>query len=109
MIEDLDLDFDLDEDLADDPVRRGAFRTAGFYERDVSWHDDAVCAQTDPELFFPDKGGSTKEAKDVCAECLVRAECLEYALDVGERFGVWGGASERDRRRLHRGLRADAA
>lgn len=67
---------------------------------DLSWHADALCAQTDPEIFFPEKGGSTKEAYSVCADCLVRAECLDYALAVGERFGVWGGLSERKRRRL---------
>lgn len=50
----------------------------GFYERDVSWHIDALCAQTDPELFYPEKGGTTKPAKDICGTCTVRAECLEY-------------------------------
>lgn len=67
---------------------------------DQPWADEALCAQTDPESFFPEKGGSTKEAKATCAECLVRAECLDYALANDERFGVWGGLSERERRRL---------
>lgn len=67
---------------------------------DVSWHVDALCAETDPEAFFPEKGGSTKEAKAVCADCLVRAECLDYALATGQRFGIWGGRSERERRKL---------
>ena len=62
----------------------------------------ALCAQTDPESFFPEKGGSTREAKKVCSGCLVRAECLEYALADDERFGIWGGMSERERRRLKR-------
>ena len=50
-----------------------------------------MCAQTDPEAFFPEKGGSTREAKKVCLSCDVRAECLEYALGHDERFGIWGG------------------
>ena len=66
----------------------------------LSWQDQAVCAQTDPEAFFPEKGGSTREAKRVCRSCPVRAECLEYALANDERFGIWGGLSERERRRL---------
>ena len=66
------------------------------------WQDRALCAQTDPEAFFPEKGGSTREAKRVCRGCEVRAECLEYALEHDERFGIWGGLSERERRRLKR-------
>jgi WhiB family redox-sensing transcriptional regulator len=68
------------------------------------WQDRALCAQTDPEAFFPEKGGSTREAKKICQSCEVRAECLEYALAHDERFGIWGGLSERERRRLKRGI-----
>lgn len=64
------------------------------------WMDRAVCAQTDPEAFFPDKGGSTRDAKRLCLSCDVRAECLQYALKHNERFGIWGGKSERERHRL---------
>jgi WhiB family redox-sensing transcriptional regulator len=64
------------------------------------WADYALCTQTDPELFFPEKGGSTREAKSICAACTVRAECLMFALEHRERFGIWGGMSERARRRL---------
>ena len=53
----------------------------------MGWQDQALCAQTDPEAFFPEKGGSTREAKRVCRGCDVRAECLEYALENDERFG----------------------
>jgi WhiB family redox-sensing transcriptional regulator len=67
---------------------------------DESWRLDALCAETDPEAFFPEKGGSTREAKRVCTGCAVRAECLEFALGNDERFGIWGGLSERERRRL---------
>src|SRR5271165_2328567 len=68
------------------------------------WQDRALCAQTDPEAFFPEKGGSTREAKKICLGCEVRAECLDYALAHDERFGIWGGLSERERRRLKRGI-----
>jgi WhiB family transcriptional regulator, redox-sensing transcriptional regulator len=66
------------------------------------WQENALCAQTDPEAFFPEKGGSTREAKRICSGCDVRAECLDYALAHDERFGIWGGLSERERRRLRR-------
>jgi WhiB family transcriptional regulator, redox-sensing transcriptional regulator len=68
------------------------------------WQDRALCAQTDPEAFFPEKGGSTREAKRICLGCEVRDECLDYALANDERFGIWGGLSERERRRLKRGI-----
>ena len=67
---------------------------------ELAWQERALCAQTDPEAFFPEKGGSTREAKKVCLSCDVRVECLEYALQCDERFGIWGGLSERERRRL---------
>ncbi len=67
---------------------------------DMGWQDRALCAQTDPEAFFPEKGGSTREAKKVCLTCEVRNDCLESALSNDERFGIWGGLSERERRKL---------
>jgi WhiB family redox-sensing transcriptional regulator len=66
------------------------------------WRAGALCAQTDPEAFFPEKGGSTREAKAVCGRCTVSAECLDYALENQERYGIWGGHSERERRKLAR-------
>ncbi len=66
------------------------------------WQERALCAQTDPEAFFPEKGGSTREAKRICTRCEVRTDCLEYALGNEERFGIWGGLSERERRKLKR-------
>lgn len=66
-----------------------------------SWRSQALCAPIDSEIFFPDKGGSTKQAKRICGMCEVRLECLQDALDREERFGVWGGLSERERRRLN--------
>lgn len=68
----------------------------------LAWQADALCAQTDPEAFFPEKGGSTREAKRICEGCEVRSECLDFALANDERFGIWGGLSERERRRLRR-------
>ncbi len=67
-----------------------------------SWQEQALCAETDPEAFFPEKGGSTREAKKICTGCEVKAQCLEFALANDERFGIWGGLSERERRRLRR-------
>lgn len=69
---------------------------------EASWQERALCAETDPEAFFPEKGGSTREAKKTCVKCEVRAECLEYAIVHDERFGIWGGLSERERRKLRR-------
>ena len=74
----------------------------GQADEEQEWQERALCAQTDPEAFFPEKGGSTREAKRICSGCEVRAECLEYALAHDERFGIWGGLSERERRRLKR-------
>src|ERR1700730_5834985 len=66
------------------------------------WQERANCLGVDPDLFFPERGASTREAKGVCRGCEVREECLEYALDHGEKFGIWGGLSERERRRVRR-------
>lgn len=65
---------------------------------DQSWYASALCAQTDPEAFFPETGRSNREAKRICQQCEVQANCLEYALTHGLRFGIWGGLSERERR-----------
>ncbi|GAA1808010.1 WhiB family transcriptional regulator [Nesterenkonia flava] len=71
-------------------------------EGELAWQVDALCAQTDPEAFFPEKGGSTRDAKKVCAACNVKQECLDYALANDEKFGIWGGLSERERRKLRK-------
>ncbi|HEX6208360.1 MAG TPA: WhiB family transcriptional regulator [Actinomycetota bacterium] len=68
----------------------------------IPWQERARCREFDPEIFFPEKGGSSREAKRICAQCEVRIECLKYALRHDERYGVWGGMSERERRRLKR-------
>ncbi|WP_189548901.1 WhiB family transcriptional regulator [Streptomyces lavendofoliae] len=69
---------------------------------ELSWQDTALCAQTGPDFFFPDPGSSTREAKRLCAACDIREACLEYALTHDERFGVWGGLSEKERYALRR-------
>jgi WhiB family transcriptional regulator, redox-sensing transcriptional regulator len=69
---------------------------------DLDWQQDALCPQTDPEAFFPEQGGSTRDAKKICAACEVRTECLDYALANDQRFGIWGGLSERERRKLRK-------
>jgi WhiB family transcriptional regulator, redox-sensing transcriptional regulator len=68
-----------------------------------------ACRGSDPDLFFPDRGESLEPAKRICSQCVVRDECLEHALANGERFGVWGGTSERERRRIRRQRRVQAA
>ncbi|WP_084486048.1 WhiB family transcriptional regulator [Humibacter albus] len=89
-----------------DPIRLGVPGVSSRGEEDeenpLAWQSDALCAQTDPEAFFPEKGGSTRDAKKICESCEVRAQCLEYALQNDERFGIWGGLSERERRKLRK-------
>ena len=67
-----------------------------------AWQRQANCMGVDPDLFFPERGASTREAKEVCRGCVVREDCLEYALANGEKFGIWGGLSERERRKIRR-------
>ena len=80
-------------------------RIVGAAEPVVDWWRDALCAQTFPDAFFPEKGESTRAALQVCASCPVQAECLAYALDH-EPVGVWGGMSARERLRINRQRRA---
>ncbi|MET8639208.1 WhiB family transcriptional regulator [Streptomyces sp. NPDC004074] len=69
---------------------------------DIAWQEQALCAQTGADFFFPEPGSSVREAKRICALCESRSACLEYALANDERFGVWGGLSEKERMRLRR-------
>lgn len=55
-----------------------------------NWQSLGNCLGTDPNLFFPERGESTREAKEACRGCKVRAECLEYALAKREILGIWG-------------------
>ncbi len=70
-----------------------------------SWQARGNCVGVDPDLFFPERGESVAEAKAVCATCVVRAECLAFALEHNERFGIWGGLSARERRAIRRARR----
>ncbi len=72
------------------------------------WTQDALCLQTDPEMFFPEKGGSTRAAKKICASCEVTEQCLDYALRNDEQFGIWGGLATRERGRILKGMPRDA-
>jgi WhiB family redox-sensing transcriptional regulator len=69
---------------------------------DLSWQEGALCAQTGSDFFFPEPGSSVREAKRICGLCEMRSACLEYALNHDERFGVWGGLSEKERLSLRR-------
>ncbi|MGW4852204.1 WhiB family transcriptional regulator [Streptomyces sp. NPDC004288] len=70
-----------------------------------------LCAQTDPDVFFPDRitARSTATAKAICARCSFRAECLRQALTRPEEYGVWGGLDEKELRSLRRTSRARAS
>lgn len=67
---------------------------------DRSWIMEAACRGLDPSLFFPETGRAPKEARQVCETCEVRIQCQNYALANGEKWGVWGGLAELDRRRI---------
>jgi WhiB family redox-sensing transcriptional regulator len=69
---------------------------------DLSWQEEALCAQTGGDFFFPEPGSSVRDAKRICALCPIRSTCLEFALSNDERFGVWGGLSEKERLALRR-------
>lgn len=66
------------------------------------WARQASCAEQDPEIFFPPKNDSGEAARATCARCPVREDCLAYALAADEKFGIWGGLDESERRALHR-------
>lgn len=69
-------------------------------EQRFEWMIEAACLGMDPDTFFPERGESSPKARRVCGGCAVRAECLDHALRFGERHGIWGGTTERERRPL---------
>lgn len=79
-----------------------AMHTDTFPMPDLAWQEEALCAQTGGDFFFPEPGSSVREAKRICGLCPIRATCLEYALSHDMRFGVWGGMSEKERLALRR-------
>jgi len=68
----------------------------------MSWREWARCRGVDPEIFYPPEEDEALHAKEICAECPVREVCLDYALTNREKIGVWGGMTERERRRMLR-------
>lgn len=67
---------------------------------DTGWQQLALCAETDPDAFFPEEGGSQRIPKNICKDCPVRVRCLEYAIRNNETHGVWGGLSPSERQKL---------
>lgn len=83
-----------------------------FADPELGWMDAGLCAQVDPELFFPEKDSgknTAADAKRVCMGCPVRVTCLDYAVRTGQAHGVWGGLSERERRAVRAARRAGRA
>lgn len=76
------------------------------YDAEHTWMLDGLCRERDASFFFPSDGVGVEQARRVCATCPVKVECLEYALRYRIEHGVWGGASERERRRILRSRRA---
>ena len=74
----------------------------------LTWRTHAACSGLEPEVFYPVSEEQAEEAKAICRECPVREPCLDYALGNRERDGVWGGATERERRRMIRQRRKSA-
>lgn len=74
-------------------------------EQEQEWQERALCAQTDPEAFFPEQGGDPEPARRICGACPVRGQCRDYALSSGELYGIWGGLTFNERRRLRRRAR----
>lgn len=77
------------------------------FEGEQVWMEEAECLGSDPDLMFPTRGDfiGMQAAKAVCAECVVKDECLDYALKNNEKFGIWGGESERARRKMKQGMK----
>ncbi|MEQ9161146.1 MAG: WhiB family transcriptional regulator [Ilumatobacter fluminis] len=84
-------------------------RTGGTVSaHELEWRMLGACRGLDPTIFYPDRDDEADVAKQVCAECSVQQTCLDYALTQREKAGVWGGATERDRRRILRQRRRTA-
>ena len=75
---------------------------------EITWRQRGACNGLDPAVFYPDSEETAEEAKAICALCPVRLSCLEHALTMRERDGVWGGTTEKERRRIIRQRRRSA-
>lgn len=73
-----------------------------YQDRLSDWRRNAACRGLSPSLWYPERGDTGTQAKAVCRGCDVKGECLEYALASGQKWGVWGGLSERELRKLRR-------
>lgn len=73
------------------------------------WQEDALCAQTSPDLFFPEDKAAAREAKTVCMSCDVREKCLNWAIETKQDFGIWGGTTLRERNKIAKGGSAEMA
>lgn len=67
---------------------------------------DALCAETDPDAFFPEKGGKVRAVEAICAACEIRLQCLQWSMDNAEQHGTWAGVSENRRKQILRARRA---
>jgi WhiB family redox-sensing transcriptional regulator len=88
-------------------LREIALREA-VWTREAMWRERGACKGLDPQIFYPETDEDADTAKRVCAQCHVQTACLEYALQFREREGVWGGTTERERRRIIRQRRRSA-
>jgi WhiB family redox-sensing transcriptional regulator len=76
--------------------------------KQIVWRELGACRGLEPSIFYPDEDDNAEDAKDICQQCSVRVACLEFALSAREKQGVWGGATERERRRMIRQRRRSA-
>lgn len=88
-------------------IRNNLPDLASFIGNIPDWVAQAECSQTDPEAFFPEKGGSNQAAKQLCSTCPFKQRCLDWALTQPPKqdYGIWGGTSEQERRAMRRELR----
>jgi WhiB family transcriptional regulator, redox-sensing transcriptional regulator len=77
-------------------------------EQKLMWRQQAACRDYDTDIFFPDSDAAAGPALEVCASCPVRDACLEFALTTNQPDGIWGGATETERRRMRRRRRQAA-
>jgi WhiB family transcriptional regulator, redox-sensing transcriptional regulator len=87
------------------PASNSPFHPPRYPVEPEEWMDQAECVGADPDLFFPERGEDSRTAKEICYRCPVRQKCLEYAMKHGEKYGIWGGKSERERRQIRMQLR----
>ncbi|GAB4590070.1 WhiB family transcriptional regulator [Nocardia sp. IFM 10818] len=88
---------------AQDPAAPSLLPSAAVITAVKTWMAEGLCAQADPDTFYPEKGGEVRHlrmALRICGDCPVRDECLEFALDNNERYGIWGGKTVKQRRKL---------